>query len=131
MFTPANTASLICLRWVRMAKKAEKARIRTSSAGNNRLRQCARNPEKKALPLLELVIVLFVTVLGFSVIGFNLSRVMRPTKVKAAARDIASALRYARGQALISHQETTVTIDLADTPTRSVIGIRFIPFLRL
>ena len=73
-----------------------------------------KKPREKGFTLLELVIVLFITVLGFSVIGFNLSSGNEATKVKAAARDIASALRYARGQALISHQETTVTIDLAD-----------------
>jgi general secretion pathway protein H len=53
-------------------------------------------------------------VLGFSVIGFNLSSGNEASKLKAAARDLASALRYARGQALISHQEATVTIDLAN-----------------
>ncbi len=69
---------------------------------------------EKGFTLLELVIVLFITVLGFSVIGFNLSSGNEASKLKAAARDLASALRYARGQALISHQEATVTIDLAN-----------------
>lgn len=71
-------------------------------------------PGEKGFTLLELVIVLFITVLGFSVIGFNLSSGNEASKLKAAARDLASALRYARGQALISHQEATVTIDLAN-----------------
>jgi len=68
----------------------------------------------KGFTLLELTVVLFVVVLGFSVIGLNLSSGSDSTEIKAAARDIVSALRYARGQALISHQETTVTIDLSD-----------------
>jgi len=68
----------------------------------------------KGFTLLELTVVLFVVVLGFSVIGLNLSSGSDSTEIKAAARDIVSALRYARGQALISHQETTVTIDLND-----------------
>ncbi|MGR8998833.1 MAG: GspH/FimT family pseudopilin [Gammaproteobacteria bacterium] len=68
---------------------------------------------EKGFTLLELIIVLFILVLGFSVLGFNLSSGNETTKVKAAARDIGSALRYARGQALISHHETTVTLDLA------------------
>lgn len=68
----------------------------------------------KGFTLLELTVVLFVVVLGFSVIGLNLSSGSDSTEIKAAARDIVSALRYARGQALISHQETTVTIDLGD-----------------
>jgi len=69
---------------------------------------------EKGFTLLELIIVLFITVLGFSVIGINLSSGNEATKLKAAARDIVSALRFARGQALISHQETTLTIDLAN-----------------
>ncbi len=64
--------------------------------------------------LLELTVVLFIVVLGFSAVGINLSSGNDATELKAAARDIASALRFARGQALISHQETTVTIDLAE-----------------
>jgi general secretion pathway protein H len=51
-------------------------------------------------------------VLGFSAIGINLSSGNNATEIKAAARDIVSALRYARGQALISHQDTTLTLDL-------------------
>lgn len=70
--------------------------------------------KEKGFTLLELVIVLFITVLGLSVVGFNLSSGNETTKLKAAARDIVSALRFARGEALISHQETTVTIDLAE-----------------
>ena len=69
---------------------------------------------EKGFTLLELIIVLFITVLGFSVIGINLSSGNEATKLKAAARDVVSALRFARGQALISHQETTLTIDLAN-----------------
>ena len=64
--------------------------------------------------LLELIVVLFIVVLGFSVVGINLSSGNDSTQLKVAARDIVSALRYARGQALLSHQETTVTLDLAE-----------------
>jgi len=66
----------------------------------------------KGFTLLELVVVLFVVVLGFSVIGLNLSSGSDTTEIKAAARDIVSALRYARGQALMTHRETTVNLDL-------------------
>jgi general secretion pathway protein H len=67
----------------------------------------------KGFTLLELIVVLFIVVLGFSAIVINLSSGNNATEIKAAARDIVSALRYARGQALISHQETTLTLDLA------------------
>jgi general secretion pathway protein H len=68
----------------------------------------------KGFTLLELIVVLFIVVLGFSVVGINLSSGNDATELKASARDIVSALRFARGQALISHQETTVTLDLAE-----------------
>ncbi len=58
--------------------------------------------------------VLIVVVLGFSVIGINLSSGSDSMEIKAAARDIVSALRYARGQALMTHQEATVAVDLSD-----------------
>jgi general secretion pathway protein H len=76
---------------------------------------CAsRTSRMRGFTLLELVVVLFVVVLGFSVIGLNLSSGNDSTEVKAAARDIVSALRYARGQALTMHQEATVDVNLSD-----------------
>ena len=68
----------------------------------------------KGFTLLELIVVLFIVVLGFSAIGINLTSGNDSTELKVAARDIVSALRYARGQALMSHQEATVTLDLSD-----------------
>jgi general secretion pathway protein H len=64
--------------------------------------------------LLELTVVLFVVALGFSVIGLNLSSGRESAELKAAARDIVSALRYARGQALAAGQEAAVTLNLND-----------------
>jgi general secretion pathway protein H len=75
----------------------------------------------KGFTLLELIVVLFIVVLGFSAIGINLSSGNDATELKVAARDIVSALRFARGQALISHQETTVTLDLTEN-TYTVSG---------
>jgi general secretion pathway protein H len=68
----------------------------------------------KGFTLLELTVVLFIVVLGFSAIGINLSSGNDSAELKVAARDIVSALRYARGQALISHQETTLTLNLVE-----------------
>jgi len=64
--------------------------------------------------LLELIVVLFIVVLGFSVIGINLSSGSDSTEHQSVARDMVSALRYARGQALLTHRDTAVTIDLAE-----------------
>jgi general secretion pathway protein H len=70
--------------------------------------------KNQGFTLLELTVVLFIVVLGFSAIGINLSSGNDSTEIKAVARDIVSALRYARGQALISHEEITLTLDLEE-----------------
>lgn len=68
----------------------------------------------KGFTLLELLIVLVIIVLGFSVVALNLSSGKGTLEHKAAVRDVVSALRYARGQALMAHQEMTVSFDLAN-----------------
>ncbi len=70
--------------------------------------------QAQGFTLIELTVVLLIMVLGFSAIGTNISSGNRSSKLKATARDLASALRYARGQALISHGEVSVTINLAE-----------------
>lgn len=68
----------------------------------------------KGFTLLELMVVLFIMVLGFSVIGINLSSGNNATAQQRAARDMVSALRFARGTALMSHREAAVTFNLND-----------------
>jgi general secretion pathway protein H len=67
----------------------------------------------KGFTLVELLIVLVIMVLGVSLIGPNISSGSDRANLKAASRDLKSALRYARGQALITQTEITVTLDLA------------------
>lgn len=100
--------------------KAQGSRFKTTKARHLRLAPCTL-PLNKGFTLLELIVVLFIVVLGFAAIGINLSSGNDATELKVAARDIVSALRFARGQALISHQETTVTLDLAEN-TYTVSG---------
>ena len=66
----------------------------------------------KGFTLLELMLVMFIVILGFAAIGLNISSGNDATKLQSAARDMVSALRFAKGQALISHKETTVALDL-------------------
>ena len=70
--------------------------------------------QQRGFTLIELTVVLLIIVLGFSVIGSNISSGNQSAQLKAVARDLASALRYARGQALITHQEVAVAINLAE-----------------
>ena len=72
----------------------------------------SQRKHNKGFTLLELIVVLVIMVLGFSMVGINVSNGNDATALKVAARDIVSALRFARGDALISHQEMTVTLNL-------------------
>lgn len=66
----------------------------------------------KGFTLLEIMLVLFIVLLGFGVIGSRISSGNDSAAHQAAARDMMSALRYARGQALISRKQSTVDINL-------------------
>jgi len=72
------------------------------------------NKQAQGFTLIELTVVLLIVVLGFSVIGTNISSGNQSSQLKALTRDLASALRYARGQALISHDEIIIAINLAE-----------------
>lgn len=58
------------------------------------------------------MMVLVIIVLGSAVIGINIATGNDSAKLKAAARDIVSALSYAKGQAAIERQQLTVDFDL-------------------
>jgi len=72
----------------------------------------------RGFTLIELIIVLLISVLGFAAISSNISSGNQSTKLQAAARDIASALRYAHGQALMTRQPVSVSINLDDNSYR-------------
>jgi general secretion pathway protein H len=73
-----------------------------------------RNLKQRGFTLIELIVVLVIVILGFSAIGISISSGNDATETKAAARDIVSALRYARGEALIAHEEITLSFNLED-----------------
>lgn len=75
----------------------------------------------KGFTLLEIMLVLFIVILGFAAIGLSISSGSDATEHQSVARDLVSALRYAKGQALISHEETTVELDLNEN-TYTVSG---------
>jgi general secretion pathway protein H len=80
------------------------------------------NPtSSKGFTLLELMLVMVIVILGFSVIGLNISSGNDATEHQSVARDLVSALRFAKGQALISRKETTVELDLNEN-TYTVSG---------
>ena len=70
--------------------------------------------QNSGFTLLELIIVLSIVVLGFGVIAVNMSAGDDSMALKAAARDLASGLRYVRSQAMISHTQATLDFNLSE-----------------
>jgi general secretion pathway protein H len=68
--------------------------------------------KQQGFSLIELTIVLVIMIAGAALVGPNISSGRGSSQIKAAARDFASALRYARGQSIISHEEVFVSLDL-------------------
>jgi general secretion pathway protein H len=68
----------------------------------------------RGFTLIEVLVVLVIIVIGFAAIGINFSSGRGTAELKATARDVASALRYARGQALMEHDTASVDFDLAE-----------------
>ncbi len=72
----------------------------------------------RGFTLIEMTLVLFIVVLGFAAIGSNIASGGQSARLKSAGRDLMSALRYARGQALIAQQEIAVAINLSENSYR-------------
>ena len=62
--------------------------------------------------------MLVISVLGLAVLAGNINSGNQTTKLQAAARDIASALRYAQGEALLTRIPVSVAINLDDNSYR-------------
>ncbi len=74
----------------------------------------SRQVPQKGFTLLELILVMFIVVLAVGAISVNIGKGNPATTLKVVARDLASALRYARGQALITGQRGWLEINLAE-----------------
>jgi len=68
----------------------------------------------RGFTLIELMLVLFIMIAGLAVVAPNISSGQATTQIKTAGRDLVSALRFARGEALISQQQMVLTLDLGD-----------------
>ena len=66
----------------------------------------------RGFTLLEMVVVLMLAAILLTVVAVNLTQGLSGAKVRAAGRDLVAALRYTRGQAIVSRREQTLDVDL-------------------
>lgn len=64
--------------------------------------------------LVEMLLVITISIMAMAVVSPNLSSGNQSSILKSAGRDIASALRYARGKALTTQKEAVVTLNLEE-----------------
>jgi general secretion pathway protein H len=81
----------------------------------------------RGFSLIELVAVLALIAIVVTTLAFGLSRGLMGTKVRAASRDLAAAMRYTRGQAILKREEKTLIVDLDEksytAPGRSEVKL--------
>lgn len=66
----------------------------------------------RGFTIIELIVVLVIMVAAAAITGPNLIRGLAGVKLKAAARDVASALRHSRSYAVITARESEFHLDL-------------------
>lgn len=71
--------------------------------------------------LVEMLAVLVIAALAFSLVGLSLSRSISAAEMRAAAHDMAAAMRYTRTRAILDKQEH---VFLVDTEKRSYLAPR-------
>ncbi len=72
------------------------------------------NWSAKGFTLIELLLVMVIITMAVSVVASNIGSGNQVTTLNSAAREIASALRFARGHALTHRKETRVVFNLQD-----------------
>ncbi len=69
---------------------------------------------QKGFSLLEvLVVMVFIAVIaGF--ISSSMTKSLKKTKIRAVSKNLVSALRYTRGQAIVKHEQKTIKFNVKD-----------------
>jgi general secretion pathway protein H len=66
----------------------------------------------RGFTLIELVAVIILIGIALSVAAFSFTKSLDSTKVQAATRDLVAALRYTRGQAIVTGKQAALDLDI-------------------
>ncbi|HTI95707.1 MAG TPA: GspH/FimT family pseudopilin [Rudaea sp.] len=71
-----------------------------------------RASRQRGFTLIELVAVVVLIGIALSVVSLSFSKSMNSAKIQAASRDLVAALRYTRGQAIVTGKQAALDIDI-------------------
>ncbi|MHB8448044.1 MAG: GspH/FimT family pseudopilin [Rudaea sp.] len=84
-------------------------------------------PRQHGFTLIELVAVIVLIGIALSVVSLSFSKSMSSAKIQAATRDLVAALRYTRGQAIVTGKQAALDLDIqSDTyqaPGRPIVKL--------
>ncbi|MFK8013159.1 MAG: GspH/FimT family pseudopilin [Marinicellaceae bacterium] len=69
---------------------------------------------QSAFTLLEILVVMVMIVVIMSFFSSSMMKSLDKAKIRAASKDLVSALRYTRGQAVVKHEEKTISFNVKD-----------------
>lgn len=69
---------------------------------------------QRGFSLVELLAVLVIVALMFGLVGGSIYRNLDSVKVRRAGSDVLTALRYTRGQAIVTHEEQFLEVDIEE-----------------
>ncbi len=72
---------------------------------------------KKSQPgftLLEILVVMVMIVVIMGFFSSNMMRSLDKAKIRAASKDLVSAMRYTRGQAVVKHEQKSITFNVKE-----------------
>ena len=64
--------------------------------------------------LIEVLVVLVMLATLAGVVAYNMSGSLKASKIRGASKELVSALRYTRSQAVIKHQESQLLLDVSE-----------------
>lgn len=66
----------------------------------------------RGFSLIEILVVVALIAVAVTVVAVSIGDGLTGAKVKAASRDLAAALRYTRGQAIVKREQMTLAVDV-------------------
>lgn len=62
--------------------------------------------------LLEILVVMVMIVIVMSVFSSSMMKSLDKAKIRAVSKDLVSAIRYTRGQAIVKHEQKTISFNV-------------------